>query len=156
MSVRIDGITYEFTRASDLQRDGMSLECVRVDTAGARTLVLEAFWHDPTGRFSVWSCGEELPFALVASFLRRAAQACPPIKSEEAGTKVLVYIPLLDEGVDVWRPVAAEVIGNGCYRITGNEPNDERWEFPLGTAVRCREHRFEDGSLGLVATERAG
>ena len=50
--MRIDGITYEFTLASDLERDGMSLECERIDAQGARTLVLEAFWRDPTGLFT--------------------------------------------------------------------------------------------------------
>jgi hypothetical protein len=154
--MEIDGTTYEFTRASDLERDGMSLECVRVEATGGRTLVLEAFWYDPTGRFSVWSCAEELPFALVSSFLRKVAEACMPIKSKEAGARVLVYVPLLDEGVDVWRPVAAEVIGNGCYLITGDQPSDERWKFLPGTSVRCEERRFEDGTLGLVATQQAG
>lgn len=154
--MQIDGITYEFTRASDLERDGMSLECERIDAAGGRTLVLEAFWHDPTGRFSVWSRGEELPFALVQAFLRRAVEACPPIKSREVGTKVLLYVMLLDEGVDVWRPVTAEVTSHGCYKITGNQPDDERWEFEPGMSVHCKARRFEDGTLGLVATERAG
>jgi hypothetical protein len=154
--MQIDGITYEFTRASDLERDGMSLECERIDDAGGRTLVLEAFWHDPTGRFSVWSRGEELPFALVQAFLKRAAEACPPITSREVGTKVLVYVMLLDEDVDVWRPVTAEITSHGCYKITGNQPDDERWEFEPGMSVHCKERRFKDGTLGLVATERAG
>lgn len=118
--------------------------------------MLEAFWHDPTGRFSVWSCGEELPYALVRAFLGMAAEACPPIRSDEAGTKVLIHVPLLDEGVLVWRPVTAEVIGNGRYRITGREPDGERWKFATGTSVRGEERRFDDGSLGLVATRRDG
>ena len=36
--MQIDGITYEFARASDLERDGMSLECERIDDAGGGTL----------------------------------------------------------------------------------------------------------------------
>jgi hypothetical protein len=42
--MEVNGITYDFVVASDLQRDGMGLECT---VAGAPTeLVLEAFWHD--------------------------------------------------------------------------------------------------------------
>ena len=154
--MQVNDITYEFTRHSDLERDGMSFDCERINAAGGKTLVLEAFWHDSTGQFSVWSNGEQLPFVLVREFLRRAAEACPPIRSQEVGRKVLVYVMLLDEGVEVWRPVTAEVTSYGCYRITGNQPDDEQWEFGPGMSVRCQERRFEDGTFGLVATERAG
>ena len=37
--------------------------------------------------------------------------ACPPIRSQEVGTNVLVYVKLLDEDVEVWRPVTAEPHG---------------------------------------------
>ena len=154
--MRIEGTTYEFTQASDLERDGMSLECDRIEADGARTLVIEAFWHDPTGRFRVRCSAEELPFALVQAFVRLAAEACPPMRSQEIGTKVLVYVRLLDEGVDVWRPVTAELTGDGVYRILGEPSEDEVWEFGPTTLVRCQERRFSDGTLGLVATASAG
>jgi hypothetical protein len=76
-------------------------------------------------------------------------------KSKDAGTKVLVYVKLLDEGVDVWRPVSAEVASDGAYRLADDQPEGERWEFEPGTSVWCEERRFEDGILGLVATQRA-
>ena len=91
---------------------------------------------------------------LVYQFLRRAAEVCPPMRSQEVGTPVLIYVALLDEGADVWRPVKAEVRGEGCYRITGEQPDDEEWRFKPGSVVRCKEHRFQDGSLGLVAAEQ--
>jgi hypothetical protein len=91
----------------------------------------------------------------VREFLRRAAESCPPIRSQEVGTKILVYVRLLDEGVDVWRPVTAEVTGHCCYKITDDQQDDERWEFEPGMSVRCQERRFEDGTLALVATECA-
>jgi hypothetical protein len=47
-----------------------------------------------------------------------------------------IYVALLDEGVDVWRPVEAEELGSGRYLILGQVPEDERWEFPPGTIVR--------------------
>ena len=154
--MRIDDDTYEFVRASDLVRDGMSLECRRVGNGLEPKLVMEAFWHDPTGRFTVWCCGEELPFSLVQAFMRKAAEGCPPMKTDEPGTKVLIYVALLDEGVAVWRPVAAEFHAQGLYRITDVQPEDERWQFTTGNTVRCEEHRFQDGTVGLVARERAG
>jgi hypothetical protein len=39
----------------------------------------------------------------------------------------MVYIALLDEGVDVWRPVNAEHVGGDLYRLTGEIPDGEVW-----------------------------
>ena len=47
-----------------------------------------------------------------------------------------VYIPLTDEGVNVWRPVQAEHVGGDLYRLTGQPPDGETWAF--GTR-RCRQ-----------------
>ena len=46
-----------------------------------------------------------------------------------------VYVALLEEGVDVGRPVAA-------WHVRGN-------------VVRCETRRFPDGTSGVVATDRA-
>ena len=78
--MRFDGLEYEFTLASDVIRDGMVLQCEHVAADGARTLVMEAFWHDPTGRFTFCSHATELPFGLVQAFVRAAAEACPPTR----------------------------------------------------------------------------
>ena len=49
-----------------------------------------------------------------------------------------VYVRLLDEGVDVWRPVAAEPIADGVYRLASGKPSPaEAWEFPPGAVVRA-------------------
>src|SRR5687767_1892191 len=42
---------------------------------------------------------------------------------------VTVMVPLLDEGVDVWRPVHAEILPHGRYRIVteNTDPDNERW-----------------------------
>jgi len=153
----VDGITYEFTRASDVIRDGFSLWCERIDTAGARHQVIEAFWHDPTGRFTITAFEDEVPFELVHAFLKAAAHACPPFQSTEVATRVLIHVKLHDESVDVWRPVTAALVEPGrTYEILGQEPPDERWEFGPGTVVECSEHRFDDGTTGLIALRRAG
>ncbi len=68
----------------------------------------------------------------------------------------VIYMPLRDEGTDCWRPVHADRVSNGIYEITVEvEPGDENWLFPPRSRVRCREHAFADGHLGLVAFELA-
>jgi hypothetical protein len=63
---------------------------------------------------------------------------------------LLIYIPLLNEGTDCWRPIEAEQVGNDTYRIVGSKPEDEEWPIAAGEVVRCERRRFVDGSEGLV------
>ena len=67
-----------------------------------------------------------------------------------------IYVQLLDEGTDVWRPVSAELMSAEIYRIVGDAPDPatERWEFMPGELVRCRIQRLSDGD-SLVAYARA-
>ena len=62
-----------------------------------------------------------------------------------------IYVALVDEGVEVWRPVQARALGGGIFEILGIMPADESWEFPPGTRVRCQEHHFAGGVTGLRA-----
>lgn len=66
-----------------------------------------------------------------------------------------VYVYLLDENVDVWRPVDAVPVGASYYRIVteNNALDDERWEFTTGETVRC-EIRPLWGGTCLVAVSR--
>ena len=50
-----------------------------------------------------------------------------------------VYVALLDEGVDVGRPVEGAHVGGDLYRLTGKPPDDEAWPFAVGDVVRCKE-----------------
>jgi hypothetical protein len=53
-----------------------------------------------------------------------------------------IYIPLVDEGTDVLRPVNAVRLDQQLYQILLTEEydsDDEKWKFPPGTIVRCRE-----------------
>ncbi len=68
--------------------------------------------------------------------------------------RVTIFIKLLDEGVDVWRPVDAENVGGGEYRVVGQIPEDEEWEFRPGDVVRCQNRDFADGKTGPVAFTR--
>ena len=70
-----------------------------------------------------------------------------------------VYVALLDEGVDVWRPVQAEHVRGDLYRLAGKPTDDEVWPFAVGDVVRC-QMRTLSGDEGrrepvLVAYERA-
>lgn len=67
-----------------------------------------------------------------------------------------IYLALLDEGIDVWRPVQAERVSPDSYRIVDQDCDAATgtWEFEPGAVVRCgKENR--DGRQILVATEAA-
>jgi hypothetical protein len=66
---------------------------------------------------------------------------------------VEIYMPLLAEGTDCWRPVAAKQCEDGGFEILGTMPADEVWQFAPGKRVRCRLRRFAGGSTALVASE---
>jgi hypothetical protein len=66
-----------------------------------------------------------------------------------------IYIYLLNEGIDVWRPTGAELIRDDIYIITGSSSDEtEKWTFQTGDIVRCRQQNFSDGKTGLVAYEK--
>jgi hypothetical protein len=68
-----------------------------------------------------------------------------------------VYVRLLDEGVDVWRPAPARRLSDSVYQILADARTDENeaWAFAPGEAVVV-EHRVSDSGEGLlVAVARA-
>ena len=67
-----------------------------------------------------------------------------------------IYVPLLDEGIDVWRPVLARRVSGDSYLILDQDYDRdiETWEFAPGTVVKCRTEE-RDGRRILVATEVA-
>jgi hypothetical protein len=75
------------------------------------------------------------------------------------GNTTTVYVALVDEGVNAWRPVQAEHVGGDLYRLTGEQLDDEAWPFTVGDIVRCKE-RTLNGDWGrpepvLVAYEKS-
>jgi hypothetical protein len=66
-----------------------------------------------------------------------------------------IYVALLNDGIDAWRPVSAKVLSEHQFEILGIVPPDEEWQFTPGTHVRCKETVFADGKTGLVAYEVA-
>jgi hypothetical protein len=71
-----------------------------------------------------------------------------------AGDTTTIYVELLDENVDVWRPVAALHVRDGVYRLSDVAPEEERWAFPPGSLVRVEERELSDGRF-LVACAAA-
>ncbi len=67
-----------------------------------------------------------------------------------------IFVSLLDEAVDVWRPVQAEHIQGKVYRII-DQPYDreiETWQFEPGDGVVCELTDASDGQI-LAAMRRA-
>jgi hypothetical protein len=67
-----------------------------------------------------------------------------------------IFVYLLDEQVDIRRPVRAEHVHGDVYRIT-DQPYDrevERWEFEPGEQVVCEPIDSDDGQI-LTATRHA-
>ena len=76
------------------------------------------------------------------------------VRAQAMASSQEIYVALLNEGVEVWRPVQARALGGGEFEILGIVPAGESWEFLPGTRVRCKEHHFADGETGLRAYEK--
>ena len=67
-----------------------------------------------------------------------------------------IWMRLLEEGTDVYRLVPAERQGE-YFKIVASsdyDPEDEEWEFPPGSIVRC-SHVWRENTEGLLAVELA-
>jgi hypothetical protein len=64
-----------------------------------------------------------------------------------------IFIRLIDEPIDVWRPVLAERKTDGIYRIVDQPYNRdiETWEFSPGDEVVCEMIDSSDGQI-IAAT----
>lgn len=70
---------------------------------------------------------------------------------------ITVYVRLLDEGTDVFRPTLAECMPNGLYRLIATpeyDPDDEHWEFLPDQLVKCQSITLHEGER-LVAISLA-
>jgi hypothetical protein len=68
----------------------------------------------------------------------------------------IIYIPLLDEGTQVWRPTEGEVVSDLIFKVLPSanyDVEDEHWAFPPGTLVRCVTE-LKAGKQVLVAVEQ--
>lgn len=77
---------------------------------------------------------------------------------QNLGTETLIYVRLLNEGTDVWRPARATPMAEGSFVVAKPDDYDteeESWEFPPHARVRCARRRFADGEEALVAISMA-
>jgi hypothetical protein len=67
-----------------------------------------------------------------------------------------IYMPLLDEGVDVWRPVLAQRLDGGRFLVVEQhyDRDAEQWAHEPGTIVLCSP-RDLDGQQVLAAKAKA-
>jgi hypothetical protein len=64
---------------------------------------------------------------------------------------------MLDEGVDVWRPVEAEPLGDGIFRVLSPRPDSERLALDVEPdQTVCCERRTLSGCTCWVVVERIG
>jgi hypothetical protein len=72
-----------------------------------------------------------------------------------AMTSTVLLMPMLNEGIDVWRPVTAEFLDDGTYQIIGPMPDEEEWTFAPGSIVAAQLRTFDNGQEQLVAVPPA-
>jgi len=68
---------------------------------------------------------------------------------------VQIYVALLDEGGEVWRPVRAKRLGGKAFLIVDDSYDRETgsWQFEPGEKVICKEIASDEGTI-LAATRR--
>jgi hypothetical protein len=68
-----------------------------------------------------------------------SSSAMPDYQTENMDETTTILVYLVNELVDVWRPVQAVQIGPTSYRLLGPIPEDEEWRFQPGTIVEGKE-----------------
>jgi len=73
---------------------------------------------------------------------------------------VAIYVYLLSEGTDSWRPVQAIQLESDIYSIIDENTNleDEQWQFNRGDVVRCKHTTLHNTTYleCIVAVEKIG
>ena len=70
-----------------------------------------------------------------------------------ATNKIKIYVRLIDEGTEVSRPTEALDLGNGLLELLPTpdcDSEDEIWEFPPGSVVRCEKRQGSSGEYLLA------
>lgn len=69
-----------------------------------------------------------------------------------------IYVGLLDEAVEAWRPVLAEHVRGDIYRILPQpyDRDSESWAFEPGDYVVCKLLRTSQGEILAATLEAPG
>ena len=66
-----------------------------------------------------------------------------------------IFVALLGEGTQCWRPVSAAHIRDEIFQILGEPSGDEHWEFGTGELVQCKHQTLSDTQEVPVAFQKA-
>ena len=67
--------------------------------------------------------------------------------------KEIIYIPLLNEGIPVYRPAYGLKVGEQTYVVllsSDYTPRSEEWEFPPGNIVVCKKKVLTGTECGVL------
>jgi hypothetical protein len=70
-----------------------------------------------------------------------------------SANKVQVYVRLLNEGTEVFRPTLAVELGEGLFQLLATleyDPEDEEWEILPDATVRITMYHGSSGDLPLA------
>jgi len=79
---------------------------------------------------------------------------CSDYERVDAALSTTIYVKMLDEGTDVWRPVVADKVSEDVFRLVGTHDDSEEWEFPTGSLVRVENRKMSSG-MSIVAVALA-
>ena len=127
--------------ASDVIRDGMGVELIDAK----HNVMAELFRSDVSGEFCLNTFDNDISAADVKMMFDAATEReglSFRIPSEEVA---VIYVEILSEAVQCFRPVLAHRIVGQRYRIDASFaiPEDEDWAFLPGDEVICEDAEGE-------------
>ena len=75
------------------------------------------------------------------------------------GLRIEVHVRLLNEGTPCIRPTQGAVVAPGVVRLLATaeyDPDDEEWEFALGTLVTVELQTWSGGECLVAVAEARG
>ena len=72
---------------------------------------------------------------------------------DSSSNKARVYVRLLNEGTEVFRPTFAAELGEGLFKLIATpdyDPENEEWEILPNATVRIKTHHGPSGAFPLA------
>ena len=66
--------------------------------------------------------------------------------------RVAVYVELLDEGTQCWRPTSAVKVSGNVFVLTNenHDPDTEKWSVLPGSLITIEQQQTTNGSFGVA------